>query len=174
MLCPDTTAKLQNAETNFQKLIELKFCCGLYFSQEMFFIVSETYMLYLSAKNKMEPNVGVIKLTKKKKLQDMNQCKIPAYHTVRHSSIRVSWHNLASTFAICICKPTNWAIQSILCTGSSIILPTIPGSLLSAVSSIEYVPLSYRNNRLQFKSTKEVSGTVSLSLPNLMRSVVSS
>jgi hypothetical protein len=33
-----------------------------------------------------------------KKLQDMNQYKIPAYHTVRDSTIRVSRHNLAFNF----------------------------------------------------------------------------
>jgi hypothetical protein len=73
-----------------------QFCCGLYFSQEMFIIVSETYMHYLLAKNKMEPKAGVIKWTKK--VQDMNQCKIPAYHTVRDSAIRLSWHYLAFSF----------------------------------------------------------------------------
>jgi hypothetical protein len=58
------TGKLQNAGTN-SKPIEPKFCCSLYFSQEMFLIVSETYMHYLLAKNKMKPNVRVIKWTKK-------------------------------------------------------------------------------------------------------------
>jgi hypothetical protein len=56
------TGKCRN---KISKLIEPKFCCGLYFSQVMFLIVSETYKHYLLAKNKMEPNVGVIKWTKK-------------------------------------------------------------------------------------------------------------
>jgi len=51
------TAKCRN---KLSKLMEPKFYCSLYFRQEMFLIVSETYMHYLLAKNKMEPNVGVI------------------------------------------------------------------------------------------------------------------